>query len=126
MKRVWLSFGVLVVMLGAALGNAAYVEAVADAVTGGLRTAEELADRGEWGQARELTRQSFGRWEDCRTYLHIVSRHSDLDEILVSFRSVLQYLELEEMDQYAAENRELVTHIELLAEMEQPDWLNVL
>ena len=126
MKRFWLSFGGLVVMLCAALGNAAYVDAVADAVTGGLRTAEELADRGEWGQARELTRQCFGRWEACRTYLHIVSRHSDLDEILVSFRSVLQYLELEEMDQYAAENRELVTHIELLAEMEQPDWLNVL
>lgn len=126
MKRFWLSFGVLVVMLSAALGNAVYVDTVADAVTGSLRTAEELADRGEWGQARELTRQCFGRWEDCRTYLHIVSRHSDLDEILVSFRSVLQYLELEEMDQYAAENRELVTHIELLAEMEQPDWLNVL
>ena len=126
MKRFWLSFGVLAVMLCAALGNAVYVDTVADAVTGSLRTAEELADRGEWGQARELTRQCFGRWEDCRTYLHIVSRHSDLDEILVSFRSVLQYLELEEMDQYAAENRELVTHIELLAEMEQPDWLNVL
>ena len=126
MKRFWLSFGVLVIMLSAALGNAVYVDTVADSVTGGLREAEELADRGEWGQARELTRQSFGRWEDCRTYLHIVSRHSDLDEILVSFRAVLQYLELEEMDQYAAENRELVTHIELLAEMEQPDWLNVL
>ena len=126
MKRFWLSFGVLAVMLCAALGNAVYVDTVADAVTGSLRTAEELADRGEWGQARELTRQCFGRWEDCRTYLHIVSRHSDLDEILVSFRSVLQYLELEEMDQYAAENRELVTHIELLAEMERPDWLNVL
>ena len=126
MKRFWLSFGVLAVMLCAALGNAVYVDTVADAVTGSLRTAEELADRGEWGQARELTRQCFGRWEDCRTYLHIVSRHSDLDEILVSFRSVLQYLELEEMDQYAAENRELVTHITLLAEMEQPDWLNVL
>ena len=126
MKRFWLSFGVLVIMLSAALGNAVYVDTVADSVTGSLRAAEELADRGEWGQARELTRQSFGRWEDCRTYLHIVSRHSDLDEILVSFRSVLQYLELEEMDQYAAENRELVTHIELLAEMEQPDWLNVL
>ena len=126
MKRFWLSFGVLVIMLSAALGNAVYVDTVADSVTGRLRTAEELADRGEWGQARELTRQCFGRWEDCRTYLHIVSRHSDLDEILVSFRAVLQYLELEEMDQYAAENRELVTHIDLLAEMEQPDWLNVL
>ena len=126
MKRFWLSFGVLLVMLCAALSNAAYVDAVADAVTGSLRAAEELADRGEWGQAREVTRQSFGQWEECRTYLHIVSRHSDLDEILVSFRSVQQYLELEEMDQYAAENRELVTHIELLAEMERPDWLNVL
>jgi hypothetical protein len=102
------------------------MDKMAGEITRGLTAAEELALRGSWEQAQEITRQCFEAWNDHHTYLHIVSRHSDTDEILTSFRAVLQYLELEEIDQYAAENRELVTHIDLLAEMEQPDWLNVL
>ena len=126
MKQFWPALGLLVVMLAAALGNAFYMDAMADDITQGLNAAEEMALRGAWEQAEELTRQCFEHWNARHAYLHIVSRHNDTDEILISFRAVLRYLELEEMDQYAAENRELVSHITLLAEMEQPDWLNVL
>ena len=126
MKQFWLALGLLAAMLGATLGNAAYMGALAGEVTQSLEAAQEMALRGAWDQAEEVTRQCFAQWNERHAYLHIVSRHNDTDEILVSFQAVLQYLALEEMDQYAAENRELVTHITLLAEMEQPDWLNVL
>ena len=126
MKQFWLALGLLLAMLGATWGNAVYMDDLAGAVTQSLNAAQEMALRGAWDQAEEVTRQCFGQWNDHHAYLHIVSRHNDTDEILISFREVMQYLELEEMDRYAAENRELVTHIELLAEMEQPDWLNVL
>ena len=126
MKQFWLAFGLLVAMLGATWGNAVYMENLAGEVTRGLSAAEEMARRGAWEQAEEITRQCFGHWNDHHGYLHVVSRHNDTDEILISFRAVLQYLALEEMDQYAAENQELITEISLLAEMEQPDWLNVL
>lgn len=126
MKQFWLSLGLLLAMLGATLGNSFYMDALAGEIAQSLSAAEEMAGRGAWDQAEEVTRQCFDRWNAHHAYLHIVSRHNDTDEILISFREVLQYLELEEMDQYAAENRELVSHITLLAEMEQPDWLNVL
>ena len=126
MKQFWLALGVLVSMLCASLGNAFYMDDMAQDLTQGLEAAENMARRGAWEQAEELTRQCFGYWNDHHAYLHVVSRHNDTDEILISFRSVLQYLALEEMDQYAAENQELITEIGLLAEMEQPDWLNVL
>jgi hypothetical protein len=126
MKQFWLALGLLLAMLGATWGNAVYMDDLAGTVTQGLNAAQEMALRGAWDQAEEVTRQCFGQWNDHHAYLHIVSRHNDTDEILVSFRAVLQYLALEEVDQYAAENRELVTHITLLAEMEQPDWLYVL
>ena len=126
MKQFWLALGVLVSMLAASLGNAFYMDSMARDITRGLAAAEDMARRGNWEQAEELTRQCFGHWNDRHAYLHVVSRHNDTDSILISFRSVLQYLALEEMDQYAAENQELITEIGLLAEMEQPDWLNVL
>ena len=126
MKQFWLALGLLLSMLLAALGNAFYMNDMAGDLAQGLRAAENMARRGAWEQAEEITRQCFGYWNDHHAYLHVVSRHNDTDEILISFRAVLQYLALEEMDQYAAENQELITEISLLAEMEQPDWLNVL
>lgn len=53
-------------------------------------------------------------------------RHSDTDQILRTFQSVLQYLELQELDQYAAANADLAAQIQLLAEMEQASLVNVL
>ena len=62
-----------------------------------------------------------------RRYLHIVvARHSDADERVSSgFRAVEEYLALEETDQYTAANAELMTQLELLAEMEQPSLVNI-
>ncbi len=126
MKQFWLAFGLLLSMLTATLGNAFYLRELAQTVTEQLEAAEAMAQRGAWEQADIITRQCFSHWTDQHTYLHIIARHSDTDEILISFRAVMQYLSLEEMDQYAAENRDLITRIELLAEMEQPDLLNIL
>ena len=50
----------------------------------------------------------------------------DTDQILRTFRQVIQYLELEELDQYAAANADLVAQLELLSEMEQPSLVNIL
>lgn len=126
MKRLWISLTLLAVMLGASLGSAYYLRQLSDSLTQRLQAAEEMAERGIWEQASLITHQCLDDWNSHDTYLHIVSRHADTDQILISFRSVLQYLKLEEMDEYAAANLDLITKIGLLAEMEQADWLNVL
>ena len=126
MRRFWAAFGLLIAMLGLTVFNAWYMGEITGSVSGRLVAAEEMAARDGWEQAEEMTRQCFADWEAHHAYLHIVSRHSDTDAILISFREVLRYITLEEMDQYAAQNRELITQIELLAEMERPDWLNIL
>ena len=53
-------------------------------------------------------------------------RHGDTDQILRSFQGVLQYLQLEEMDQYAAANADLASQLRLLSEMEQASLVNIL
>ena len=126
MSRFWIALALLLTMLGASLINASYLTGVSESITLRLQAAEEMAERSSWEQAAAITTQCLEDWNRYHTYLHIISRHSDTDAILISFRSVLQSLKLREMDEYAAANLELITQITLLAEIEQPDWLNVL
>ena len=126
MKRLWTAAALLVVLLAATLTNAWYSLSLTQRLSEPLKQAHQLARQQQWEQARDLTRQAYDSWNAHHTYLHCVLRHSDTDQILRSFRSVMQYLELEEMDQYAAANADLISQLELLSEMEQATLVNVL
>ena len=91
-----------------------------------LEQAQLLATLGDWEQARVKTRSALEGWESHRLYLHALLRHSDTDQIHRTFRAVLQYLSLEEMDQYAAANIDLIAQLRLLSEMERPSLENLL
>ena len=96
-----------------------------DSLSQQLEQAQERTAQGDWEGAAKLSEQAFQSWQDHEEYLHILMRHSDTDEILSSFRALEQYLALEETDQYTAANAELMTQLELLAEMEQPSLVNI-
>ena len=83
-------------------------------------------DTGDWEGAAALSGEAFRRWQDRGFYLHVLMRHSDADQIFRSFRTLEQYLALEEPGQYAAANADLIAQLELLSEMEQPSWKNIL
>ena len=126
MKRLWIAAALLLVLLGASLTNAWY----AQKVTGGMREqlgqAQTYAEQGDWGRAEAITRQVYQDWQDRHFYFHTTMRHSDTDQVLRGFRSVLEYVRLQEPDQYNAANADLMAQLELLGEMEQPSAANVL
>lgn len=126
MKRLWFAFVLLVVLCAVSLFNGLYIQSLADSLTGRLEQAQELALLSQWGEASHLTRQVHEDWQKHHFYLHTVMRHTDTDQILRAFRSVLEYLELQELDQYTAANADLVAQIHLLAEMEQASVVNIL
>lgn len=126
MKRLWIAVGLLALLLGASLVNAWYAQALTGGMGERLRQAQDCARREDWTRAEELTRQVYADWQDHHLYLHCVMRHSDTDQILRSFHAVLEYLPLQEPDQYNAANADLIAQLELLAEMEQVSLANVL
>ena len=126
MKRLYIAAGLLLLMLAGCLLNAWYTQQLTDEMIQDLQQAQQAAREENWEQAESLTRQVYERWNRRHFYLHVVMRHSDSVQILRSFRSVLQYLEIREMDQYAAANADLMTQLELLGEMEQASLVNVL
>ena len=119
MKRLWIAAGLLVMLLLASLGNAYYARELTGGMTDRLGEALTLAQAERWEEAEALTRQVYRDWERHHTYFHTTMRHSDTDQ------AVMEYLAIKEMDQYAAANADLVTQLELLAEMEQPSFVNV-
>lgn len=126
MKRLWISVGLLLLLLGGSLFNAWYAKELTDAMGEQLRLAQQMTETGRWEQALALTQRVYDQWESRHFYLHSTMRHSDTDQILRGFRTVIEYLRLQEPDQYNAANADLITQLELLAEMEQPSVVNVL
>lgn len=126
MKRLWLCVAVIGLLLAGSLLNANYADRLTSEMKDQLLQAQSMAEQGNWEEARSLTQQVYDRWQSLHFYLHSTMRHSDTDQILREFRSVMEYLKLEEPDQYNAANADLVTLLELLAEMEQPSIVNVL
>ena len=126
MKRIYIAAGLLLVLLGASLTNAWYAQSLTGGMTDQLRRAQSLTEQDDWAQAEAVTRQVYEDWQDHHFYLHTLMRHSDTDQVLRGFRQVLEYLQLREPDQYNAANADLMTQLELLAEMEQATVVNVL
>ena len=126
MKRLYIAAALLVFLMAVSLTNAWY----AQRLTGGMREqlvqAQLSAEQGDWDRAESVTRQAYEDWQSSRSYFHITMRHSDTDQVLRGFRQVLEYLQLREPDQYNAANADLMTQLELLAEMEQAAVANVL
>ncbi len=126
MKRLFTACVILALLLGISLYSGHAVGSLSQTCIQQLEEAQSLAAQNCWAQARSITRQTFRHWQSFHFPLHALMRHTENDQILISFRSVEQYLLLEEMDQYAAANITLITQLELLAEMEQASLENVL
>ncbi len=126
MKRLWIAAGLLALLLAASLTNAWYAQKLTGNMGERLRQAQTLTGQGNWDRAEALTRQVYEDWQSHHFYLHTLMRHSDTDQVLRAFRTVLEYLRLQEPDQYNAANADLMAQLELLAEMEQASVVNVL
>ena len=126
MKRLWTAVGLLLLLLAASLANGWYAQKLTGDMNQRLRQAQILAEQDQWGPAEAATRQVYEDWQDRHFYFHTVMRHSDTDQVLRAFRQVLEYLQLQEPDQYNAANADLMAQLELLGEMEQPALANVL
>ena len=121
-----ISGGFLAALLAAALGTGWWVDGLTADYVSRLEQAQAMSERGDWERAAQVTGGVYRNWQERSFWLHALLRHSDTDQVLLLFRSVEEYLKLEEMDQYAAANAHLIAQLELLAEMEDPSLENVL
>ena len=126
MKRVWIAVGLLLVILAGTLAHSFYISGFTEELIGLLEQAEEYAEAGDWAAASECSRKAHQLWDGKETYLHLLLRHQDTDEIYLSFCEVEEFLECEEGGEYSAANAKLIAGLELLTEAEQLTLKNIL
>lgn len=126
MRRLTIAAVILISMVLTALYVGRTVDSMTQACITQLEQAQQFAGEDQWEKARTLTNRAWQGWDKNKFQIYVLLRHSELDQILISFRAVEQYLALEEMDQYAAANATLITQLELLSETEEPSLENVL
>ena len=126
MKRLWISGGVLALLMAAALWNAWYIGRVTGTLNGTLARAEARVEEGNWEEALRTTQEARAQWDACSNYLYIVLRHSDTDQVEEGFETVVAYLEQRDLDEYAAANAQLMAQIGLLYDMEALTLRNLL
>ena len=95
MKRLYIAAALLVLLLAASLVNGWYAAKISGGMREQLRQAQTLTEQGNWSRAEALTRQAYEDWQSRHFYFHTTMRHSDTDQILRTFRSVLEYLKLQ-------------------------------
>lgn len=127
MIRLWFSAATLCMILLACLATAWWIDNVAQEYIQLLEEAQGLVEEeGNWEEAKTITDSLVADWKSREFPLYVLLRHDDLDQILVSFQSVTQYLQEQDKEPYTANNAQLCTHLSLLAEMEQCSLKNIL
>lgn len=126
MKRLWIACGILALVFAATLYNSHYLSGFTSDLTVLLTRAEISAEEGDWDTASALTRQAVEDWDSHAGYLHILLRHTEVDEVNTGFREVREFINCQEGGEYSAANARLIARLELLCEAEQLTLKNVL
>lgn len=126
MKKGWLAIGLLVGMVILSLWHVSALRGLTADLGEQLRRAEELAERGDWDEAEEITKAASEQWDGRAFYLHVTLDHKTADDIAVGFAETLEFLEWQETGEYSAANARLMEQLKLLGEVERPNLENLL
>ena len=125
-KRLCAAVFALFLILSSTLLSSWWVSSLTHDLSEQLEVAHELTQKDDWEGALEITVAVSETWQENDFLLHAIMRHTEIDQIWITTQMVMEYIKLEEMDQYAAANRHLITQLELLGEVEPPSLHNVL
>ena len=118
---------ILIALSALTLYNTHYLNSYTKEMTTLLKQAEHCAADGDWDAAADKTEAALDRWKCKESYLHTVLQHRDTDNVLLAFQEVRQLIaHQEDGGEYSAANAKLIAQIELLYEMEQLNWKNLL
>jgi len=77
------------------------------------------------GNAESFMREAFEYWESSSGYMFMVVRHTEMDNITVSFERAIQYLKHGDSAGYYAESAAILSSLEHIKHIEQFKLQNI-
>ena len=127
MKRLWISVGLIILLLSLACFHVWRLERFTTNLNRQLELVQSHLLREDWDNAAPLLRNAYGQWENKAFYLHITLHHEDIDAIRTSFREAMAFLpSREDSGECISILERLRNQLELLVEAELPTVKNLL
>ena len=126
MKRSWLGFGLLMVLLVLSLLVTWAMERIHGPVEQDLAAAAEAAQLGNWPMAQTYFDRAATHWEKWLHFRSCFADHSPVEEIDGMFSRLQIYCRLRENAAFAADCRELAEKVAAVGEAHGLVWWNIL
>lgn len=118
MKKMYLGFAILAVLLCASLYNVHYIDGKISALLEYVDSAGELAGEKDFASAVDVLQEAIALWHDMDGYTHVLIRHGEADSADDAFYDYLDCL-LAEDPGSAGEREKLREHLSTIAAMER-------
>lgn len=126
MKRSWIGFGLLMILLVLSLLSTAFLTRVHDQTVLELEQSQQCALLGDWDNTHLFLRRARNRWEKWEHPLACLTDHEPAEKIGASFAVLDIYRQAKDVTSYRAACADLVRQIEALSEAHAPVWWNLL
>lgn len=126
MSRCYVAIFTLVLIFACSTATSHWSTTLTQSYSAQLEQAQTLSREENWEEAGNITQAVYDHWNSQSFWLYVLLRHSDIDKISLCFQTVCQYLEQQDVEPYVANNAQLITQLQLLSEMEQLSWENIL
>lgn len=127
MKRLWISFAIVFLLLSLAWIHVLQLKQLTASIIDHIEQASEHLYEDAWGKAAYEAQLASELWESNAFYLHATLRHTDLDSIRGSLMEIRSYTkQADDKAECLAAAAQLINQLELLLEAELPTLKNIL
>ena len=126
MKRSWIGFALLLVLLVISAITTWGMTKIHEPIEKDLKQAAECAILGDWENAGHFFQESRNRWEDWKHLRACFADHTPVEEIDSSFALLEVYCYAQENAAFAAECCRLARQTAAVGEAHELAWWNML
>ena len=119
MRQLWISVGILVVMVALLFWNVVKVDQLTQPMLKELSQATTAARGDDWPAAEVLTQQIQVHWEKGMHHLRFVQMHDAIDEVTLLLREAQGYLQDRKTGEYLSVLGKLTGKLEAIQEQKR-------
>lgn len=125
MKRSWIGFFLLLVLLAGSIVVTWAMARIHDPIEADLQQAAEYAMAGDWEKADRYFRQGYSRWETWAHFRACFADHTPMEEIEANFAMLEAYRDTKENAAFAAGCSQLARQVAAVGEAHGLVWWNL-
>lgn len=119
MRQLWISVGILAVMVALLSWNVVKVDQLTQPMLEDLSQAASAARAEDWTSTHALTQQIQDRWKTGMHHLRFVQMHDAIDEVTLLLREAQGYLQDQKTGEYLSVLGKLTGRLEAIQEQER-------